>query len=261
MRGRFFQKTKGQANIVLDNIRIIMVNTSHPGNIGAAARGMKTMGLKQLYLVTPRTSFPHAEITARAAGADDILANTRIVDSLEDALLDCRLSLGCSARGRAISLPLLTPRAAAKQALTVATAAPVGIVFGNEQHGLSNIELEHCLFQVCIPTNPDFSSLNVAASIQIIAYEIYTLFHEHINTNTKNNNAHPQATPPATAQEMQLFYEHLESTLIHIGFLNPNNPRKLMQRLHRFFNRAQPETTEISLLRGILTATLQKNNH
>lgn len=253
---------------MLKNIRIVMVGTSHPGNIGAAARGMKAMGLEQLCLVAPKV-FPHAEVTARAAGADDLIAKAQVVDNIEAALLGCRLVLGCSARGRSLSLPLLNPSQCAEKSLEVASQASVAILFGNEQHGLSNTELQHCHFQVCIPTSPEFSSLNVAAAIQIIAYELNKIAEEIKQDpppapisraqKQKMKIASPQALP-ATAEDMALFYTHLEQTLIAIHFLDPHNPRKLMQRLHRLFNRAQPETLELNILRGILTAVLQKRD-
>ena len=233
------------------DIRIVMVNTSHPGNIGAAARSMKAMNLDELYLVNPKI-FPHAEITARAAGADDLIAKARVVTNIEEALLGCRLVLGCSARLRFLSLPLLNPRKCAEETLKMAEHSPVAILFGNEQHGLSNRELEHCHFQVHIPTNSEFSSLNVAAAIQIITYELNTLAQE--NTSLPSNNKINNLDLPATSQELELFYTHLEQTLINIKFLDPSNPRKLMQRLHRFFNRAQPEAIELNILRGILAA-------
>lgn len=241
---------------MLKNIRIVMLGTSHPGNIGAAARGMKTMGLEQLYLVAPKI-FPHADITARAAGADDLIAKAQVVDNIEAALLGCRLVLGCSARSRSFSLPILNPSQCAEKSLELAKESPVAILFGNEQHGLSNAELQHCHFQVCIPTNPEFSSLNLAAAIQIIAYELRRC--EDLSSQRKlGSRKMTKQDLPATAEDMALFYTHLEQTLIAIHFLDPSNPRKLMERLHRFFNRAQPETLELNILRGILTAVLQK---
>jgi TrmH family RNA methyltransferase len=247
-----------------NKIRIVMVNTSHPGNIGAAARGMKTMGLSELYLVAPRV-FPHAEVTARAAGADDVVAKAVVVDSIEAALQDCRLTLGCSARGRHLSLPVLNPRECAQQALEMSAHAPVAIVFGNEQHGLSNAELQRCHFQVCIPSNPAFSSLNVASAIQIIAYEIKmaTLDSSATPVSRQAKQKMPALDPqtlPASAEDMALFYAHLETALIAISFMDPSHPRKLMQRLRRFFNRAQPETIELNILRGILAAVLQHSD-
>jgi len=265
---------------MLKNIRIVMVGTSHPGNIGAAARGMKAMGLEQLYLVAPKV-FPHAEVTARAAGADDLIAKAQVVEHIEASLLGCRLVLGCSARGRFLSLPVLNPSQCAEKSLEVASQAPVAILFGNEQHGLSNAELQHCHFQVCIPSNPEFSSLNVAAAIQIIAYELSQNARANpspirpfeppspargegsVSISRAQKQKMKIASPqdlPATAEDMALFYAHLEQTLIAIHFLDPSNPRKLMQRLHRFFNRAQPETLELNILRGILTAVLQKKS-
>jgi tRNA (cytidine32/uridine32-2'-O)-methyltransferase len=229
------------------NIHIVLVGITHPGNIGAAARAMKTMGLSQLVLVQPKT-FPCVEATARAAGADDILAQARICETLEEGLSDCRLVFGTSARSRTIAWPLLSPRACAQMAITL--GEPVAMVFGREQTGLTNQELELCHYVVQIPTNPAFSSLNVAAAVQILAYEISLNQPSSVTENIPTAIEHC----PASAEAMTLFYQHLEQTLIEIQFLDPEKPRRLMRRLHRLFNRAQPDDLELNILRGILTA-------
>ncbi len=230
---------------MLDNIHIVLVGISHPGNIGAAARAMKTMGLSKMRLVRPK-QFPNADATSRACGADDILFNAQIFDSYEESLQDCHLVFGASARQRMITWPVLTPRNCAEQALQI--EAPIAIVFGRESSGLTNQELEHCNYLVQIPTVPDFSSLNVAAAVQVITYELRMA--ELTQTNVDSS-----LPPPVSAEAMEQLYQHLEQTLIDIKFLNPNHPRLLMRRLRRLFNRTQLIDSEINILRGILTAT------
>jgi tRNA (cytidine32/uridine32-2'-O)-methyltransferase len=228
------------------NIRIVLVATSHPGNIGAVARAMKTMGLTNLYLVEPKT-FPHVDATARAAGADDILAHAVIVSSLEQAIASCNLVIGTSARTRAISLPILEPKAAAQKIISAAPTQNIALIFGRENNGLANEELQLCNYQLHIPSNPDFSSLNLAAAVQIVAYEIRMA--QLLQCATQD-----PVVELATAQDMQFFYQHLQQILQTIKFLDPANPRKLVARLQRLFNRAQLEKVEVSILRGILTA-------
>ncbi len=235
-------------NNILDNIHIVLVGISHPGNIGAAARAMKTMGLSQMRLVRPK-QFPNVEATARACGADDILFNAQVFDSYEESLQDFHLVFGASARQRGIVWPVLTPRMCAEQALPI--QAPVAIVFGRENSGLTNQELEHCNYLVQIPSDINFSSLNVAAAVQVIAYELRM---EELK-NTKYDSVLP---PPASVENMEQLYQHLEETLIDIKFLNPNHPRLLMRRLRRLFNRTQLIDSEVNILRGILTATQEK---
>ncbi|MEN8215357.1 MAG: RNA methyltransferase [Pseudomonadota bacterium] len=236
---------------MLNNIQIILVGTTHPGNIGAAARAMKTMGLSHMRLVQPK-HFPCAEATARAAGADDILANAQLFDTFEESLQDCHLIFATSARHRRIAWPTITPKACAEKALE--SAGKIAIVFGREQSGLTNQELEHCHFLVQIPTNPTFSSLNVAAAVQILAYELQ---HTTLRLTPPQQAAKEDwelGSPPGTAEAMAQFYQHLEQTLIDLEFLNPKNPRQLMRHLHRLFNRVQLLDSEINLLRGIFTA-------
>jgi len=234
----------------LDNIKIILVETTHPGNIGAAARAMKTMGLSHLRLVQPKL-FPCAEATARAAGADDILANTQIFESYEESLRDCHLILGTSARHRSIAWPILTPKASVEKAF--ACPGKVAFVFGRESSGLTNQELELCHYLVQIPTKTTFSSLNVASAVQILAYELRCADLAK-SPATLHERGEIAKSVPASAEEMAQFYEHLEQTLIDIDFLDPKKPRRLMRRLHRLFNRVQLIDSEVSILRGILTA-------
>jgi len=234
---------------MLSNIRIILVEPSHPGNIGGVARAMKNMGLEQLYLVSPE-KFPHPDASARAAGADDVLSSAVVVDSLRSAITDCTLVMGASARLRTLSWPQLPPREAGRQVAAMAQSSQVAMVFGRERTGLTNSELDLCQYLVHIPANEQFSSLNLAAAVQVIAYEIFTSVQEisgqsELETDVK----------PANQEDVQRFYEHLEETLIRIDFLDPEQPRKLMRRLRRLYNRAQPDEVEINILRGILTAT------
>jgi len=235
-------------NTMLDNIEIILVGITHPGNIGAAARAMKTMGLSHMRLVQPK-HFPSAEATARAAGADDILVTAQVFDTLEKSLWDCHLIFGTSARHRRIAWPTLTPKGCAEKALE--NTGKIAIVFGREQSGLTNQELEFCHFLVQIPTNPTFSSLNVAAAVQIVAYEL-RIISGNRDIATKEN--WELGSPLASSESMAQFYRHLEQTLIDIEFLDPKNPRQLMRHLHRLFNRVQLIDTEVNILRGILTA-------
>lgn len=228
---------------------IVLVGTTHPGNIGAAARAMKNMGMSCLRLVAPRT-FPSAEATARAAGADDLLAAATVHPTLEEAVADCSLVIGASARSRALGCPSLEPRAAAAR---VAGALPArgALVFGREHSGLSNEELDRCHFRLHIPSDPVFSSLNVAAAVQIACYELRLAA-----------LAEPRTAVPEEAgerhevdhQEMERFYVHLERVLVELDFLDPANPRHLMRRLRLLYNRAHPDRNEINILRGILTA-------
>ena len=234
------------------NLRIVLVETTHPGNIGAAARAMKNMGLHRLVLVRPLL-FPHAEATARAASADDILAHARVVDSLEAALTGCRVVLGVSARRRGIAGPELNPRECAARVAEFSKYTDVALVFGRESSGLNNDEMDCCHFLVRIPTNPAFSSLNLAAAVLIIAYELRMA----CLAGSTAAPADKPRRPPATTEAMTHFYEHLEQVLLATGFLNPANPRQLMRRLRRLFNRAQPDQNEVNILRGILASVQQ----
>ncbi len=227
------------------DIRIVLVEPTHPGNIGASARAMKNMGLAHLHLVRPR-HFPHAEATARASGADDLLARVRVHERLEDAVADCALVIGASARRRTIEWPTLTPREAAPKILATAAEAPVALLFGREHAGLTNAELDCCHALLHIPVNPEYPSLNLGAAVQVVAYELFL---------ARQGTQVPKAGHvPASAAAMEAFYRHLEETLVDIGFLNPDNPKQAMRRLRRLFNRAAPDEREVNLLRGILSA-------
>jgi TrmH family RNA methyltransferase len=224
-------------------IRIVLVNPTHPGNIGAAARAMKTMGLSRLHLVTPE-HFPHADASARASGADDLLVNAAVCDNLEAALSGCALVFGASARHRRMEWPERTPRQAAEEAH--GCIGEVAFVFGREHSGLTNQELAHCNALVHIPCDTEFSSLNLAAAVQVIAYELRL-------ASLESPAAHDGVERPADAAAIERFHAHLEETLIAIGFLDPANPRKLMQRLRRLFGRVRLDDNEVNILRGVLT--------
>lgn len=233
-------------------IRIILVSPSHPGNIGAAARGMKTMGLSELYLVNPCDDFPSQTATAMAAGADDILKNAHICDSLDVALADCQRIIGTSARLRHLSVPMLDPAKCGEMAVQTASTAKVAIMFGREHAGLTNEELNRCHYHVHIPSVESFSSLNLAAAVQLISYEIRKAsLAEPIKTiDTEQDEL-------ATDHQIQLYYQGLEQLLKDIDFIKNSSPKKIMHRLRRLYNRTQIEKTEIDLLLGIL-ATLDK---
>lgn len=234
----------------MQSCRIVMSNTSHPGNIGAAARAMKTMGLSQLYLVQPK-HFPAHEATAMASNADDVLREAIIVDTLDEALHGCALTIGLSARRRELSHELVDVREAAlRSAKLTASGQSVALVFGNEMSGLSNRELDLCQLLAMIPTNPDCSSLNVAAAIQVMCYELRMAI---------QGGSLPQGDTPllASNEALEDFYRELELTLLHIGFLNPQAPRRLMTRMRRIYARAALEKEELDMLRGILKLTQQ----
>ena len=234
------------------HIRIVLVETSHPGNIGAAARAMKTMCLEQLVLVNP-VDFPHAEANARASDATDILEHAQVVASLDEALAGCTLVAGTSARRRALGPSALTPHECVHKLLTVSLDQDVAVVFGRERIGLTNEETDRCHYLIHIPANPAYASLNLAAAVQVIAYE-FMLARELSDIRSANASAF------ATAEEMEGLYLHLEATARDSGFLDATNPKHLMRRLRHLFNRARPDQSEVNILRGLLNA-LQDARH
>jgi len=248
---------------LLQNIRVVLVGTSHPGNIGGAARAMKNMGLSRLVLVDP-AHFPHDEANARASGANDILESAQVVGTLEEALVGANLVMGTSARDRKIPWPLLDPREAG--VMTVEHAAQgeeIALVFGREYAGLTNEELQRCHYHVHIPSNPEFSSLNLAAAVQVLSYETRMAWLAADGQATKvlkYETTSPRSTELVAMDDMEKFYEHLQSTLVDIGFLDPEKPRHLMARLRRLYGRSEISRSEMSILRGILTET-QKVAH
>ena len=237
----------------LDRIRIVLMAPSHGGNIGGSARAMKTMGLSRLVLVAPK-EFPSAEASARAVGAEDVLEQAQVCASLEEAVGDCELVIGTSARSRRIHWPLVDPPEAARRVLAHSVAGQVAVLFGRERIGLTNDELDRCQLLVNVPSNPAFSSLNLAAAVQVIAYEIWRA---STATQPVELPAEPLGEPRATHAEVQRFYAHLEQVLIELEFLDPENPRRLMRRLMRLFNRVELTTNEVNILRGILTSVTQ----
>ncbi len=232
----------------MDNARVVLVETSHPGNIGAAARAMKTMGLTDLVLVSPLL-FPHPEATARASGAEDLLSGARVVPTLDDALAGCEFVLGASARQRSIPAPMFTPREACEKVASEYAGKSVALVFGRERTGLDNEELDRCHSLVTIPANPEYSSLNLAAAVQVLCYEMRVAHLQPVGGGSRD-----QETRLATADEMAQLYEHLERVMLQTGFLDPENPKQLMRRLRRLFNRAQPDANELNILRGLLSS-------
>lgn len=228
----------------LRNIRIVLCETSHPGNIGAAARALKTMGLSQLYLVNP-ARYPDPEAQWRASRATDVLAGARVCASLDEALAGTVLAVACSARGREIAVPAVTVREAAAQLADIARAQPVALVFGNETSGLTTADVNKCRLIAAIPANPEYSSLNLAAAVQVFAYELrMAAFGDTAPAG--------RLSALASHQEVEGLFGHLESALAASGFLDPGHPKKLMPRLRRLFARTQLETEEVNILRGII---------
>ena len=233
-------------------VRIVLVETSHPGNIGASARAMKTMGLDNLVLVAPK-QFPCAEATARASGADDVLASARVVTSLSEAIEDCGFVVGASARLRSLTWPTVAPRTCARTICEKATGSNVAIVLGPEHSGLTNEDMGRCHELVHIPANPEYSSLNLAMAVQILCYEL-RLAQDAASGVAEPAEQEATEAPLATADELDGFHQHLETVLADVGFLKPDHPRQLKLRLRRIFHRSRLDQNEINILRGMLTA-------
>ncbi|WP_323971021.1 tRNA (cytosine(32)/uridine(32)-2'-O)-methyltransferase TrmJ [Aeromonas hydrophila] len=233
---------------MLDQIRIVLVNTSHTGNMGSAARAMKTMGLSQMVLVDPQAQ-PDDNAYALAAGASELLANARIVSTLDEAIADCGLVIGTSARSRTLSWPMLDPREAGEKLVTEGMQHPVALVFGRERTGLTNDELQKCHYHVAIAANPEYSSLNLAMAVQTLCYEVrmHWLQQEQVGETD-------MAVDYPSAEQLEGFYQHLEQTLLKTGFIADDHPGQVMSKLRRLFNRARPEAVELNILRGILTS-------
>ena len=229
------------------NVRIILVGTTHPGNIGAAARAMKNMGLSDLALVRPR-SFPDDEATARASGASDLLEQASVHATLDEALADCVYVAGASARSRTIGWPTKLPRECAAELLRQSTTGTAAVVFGPEKSGLTNDDLDRCHTLLTIPTDPGFSSLNLAMAVQVLCYEL------RLATLDGPLPPFESEAPLASGADLEHFYTHLEQVLASSGFLDPDNPRHLLRRLRRLFVRAAPDRNEINILRGMLAA-------
>jgi tRNA/rRNA methyltransferase len=240
---------------LFNRLRFVLVETSHPGNIGATARAMKTMGFSELVLVNPR--FPdavkHEEAIAFASGAQDILNAARIVASIDEALAGCNYAAALTARLREFSPPVLTPRVLAAQ-LAAGSTLNAALVFGNERYGLPNDVVEKCNALINIPANPVYSSLNLAQAVQVLAYECRL---------ASSGDGLPASAigfqgEAAAMAQIEGMYAHLEQALVAIDFLDPSNPKKLMPRLKRLFSRTQLETEEVNILRGISTQILRK---
>ncbi|WP_370977955.1 tRNA (cytosine(32)/uridine(32)-2'-O)-methyltransferase TrmJ [Agaribacterium sp. ZY112] len=236
---------------IFDNITIVMINTTHPGNIGAAARALKNMGMRKLVLVDPK-EYPTAKATWRAANAVDVLDQVEVVGTLEEAVADCSLVIGTSARERRIPWPLITPRECGDRVWSEAQNHKTAIVFGREDRGLTNEELQQCHYHVHIPSNPEYSSLNIAAAIQVLVYEVRMSALAPESGEPLSFDDWDQ--PPANCEALERYYEHLEETLAKLKFYDPENPRQTVTRLRRMFNRVRMDEMEMNMLRGMLTA-------
>lgn len=237
---------------MLSHIRIVLLRTFHAGNIGSTARAMKNMGLNNLYLVAPR-HFPHDDAGKMACSAIDVVENAVIVDNLYDAVKDCGVVIASTARPRGFDLPAINPEQSAQMLCKSAKTAPVALLFGPERMGLSNADLQYAKYRVTIPTSPDYSSLNLAAAVQTLSYEIYKY---SLKDNKEKNDLLLQRELPSI-KAMEQFYQHLEQTLNATGFIMKKHPGKVLKKLRCLFNRAQPDVQEMNILRGIL-ASIQR---
>ncbi|MGF1870295.1 tRNA (cytosine(32)/uridine(32)-2'-O)-methyltransferase TrmJ [Photobacterium indicum] len=240
---------------MLDKISVVLIGTSHPGNIGSAARAMKVMGLTNLVLVDPACEID-AKSLALAAGAADVVTNAKIVKTLDEAIADCGLVIGSSARSRTLEWPQLDPRESGIKTIEEAAVHPVAILFGRERTGLTNEELQKCHCHVYIPANPEYSSLNLAMAVQTVSYEVRMAFLESQKyTGEKKIDEYPRA------KELELFYEHLEKVTTQTQFINKKHPGMVMTKLRRMFTRARPEQQELNILRGILSSIEKSLEH
>jgi len=243
-----------------ENIRIVLVRTYHPGNIGSSIRAMKTMGLEQLVLVEPR-EFPSADANKMASSAEDLLDNAVVVETLLEAVHDCAMVVACTARPRTFDLPALEPEQAANQLFNAAKNGPVALVFGPERMGLHNDDIQLAHYRVSIPANPDYSSLNLASAVQILCYELRKQLNSALATA-------PDVADSSEADNSQVvlpnvgirenFYEVLEEVLNDSGFVNQQHPGQLMLKVRRLFAKAQPDESEMNILRGALAAVQRK---
>ncbi|GDY25633.1 MULTISPECIES: tRNA (cytosine(32)/uridine(32)-2'-O)-methyltransferase TrmJ [unclassified Agarivorans] len=233
---------------MLENVRVVLVGTSHSGNIGSAARAMKTMGITDLCLVAPEAEIDGKSV-ALSAGASDVLGGTTIVNELSEAVADCQLVIGASARSRTLDWPMLDGREAGVKLASEAQEAKVAIVFGRENSGLNNTELQQCHFHVCVPANPEYSSLNLAMAVQLLSYEVRMAFLDL-------QNIHPESPVEdyPHADDLERFYQHFEQSIADSGFIIKPHPGKVMEKVRRMFNRIRMEKQELNVMRGILTA-------
>lgn len=240
---------------MLHNIRIVLVETSHTGNMGSTARAMKTMGLTNLYLVNPLIK-PDSQAIATAAGASDVIGNATIVDTLDDAIAGCSTVVGTSARSRTLPWPMLEPRECGVRAVHEGEHAPVALVFGRERVGLTNDELQKCHYHVAIPANPDYSSLNTAMAVQITAYEVRVAYLDR----QKAGAPQLEETPYPLVDDLERFYQHGADAAAH-RLYSPVPSGPVMSRLRRLFTRARPEGQELNILRGMLTSIEKQDKH
>jgi TrmH family RNA methyltransferase len=247
--------TEMEARNILANIRIVLIQTSHPGNIGSAARAMKTMGLSTLYLVRPK-SFPDVQATTMSSNAHDVLDNAVVVEHLQDALVGCKWVVGSSARdARSLTWDVLDARSCGEQVVKKATTAKVALVFGRESSGITNDELALCHSLVHIPTNPEYSSLNLASAVQLLSYECRVASQ---SLDAGDQLKQERGADVVTVDAMESYYQHLETSMIEAGFLDPENPKHLMTRLRRLYARTEISSSELNILRGMLVAFQKK---
>jgi len=232
--------------------RIVLVQPSHPGNIGSAARAMKTMGLHDLVIVNPKR-YPAPEAKMMAVGADDLLQNARVVETLDEAIADCSLVLGTSARDRSLPWPLVHPPKAAEIILSQDSSVKTAILFGREDKGLKNEELQRCHHHIQIPANPEYSSLNLAAAVQVLCYQLRMSYVDANEKPLKPSIEFGYDDALADAAAMESFFNNLDDVLHDIGFLNRDTPNRVMPRMRRLYNRARIDHTELNILRGMLS--------
>lgn len=242
--------------LMLQNIRIVLVETSHTGNMGSVARAMKTMGLTNLYLVNPLVK-PDSQAIALAAGASDVIGNATIVDTFDEAIAGCSLVVGTSARSRSLPWPMLDPRECGLKSVEEGQQAPVALVFGRERVGLTNEELQKCNYHVAIAANPEYSSLNLAMAVQVITYEVRMawLQSEQSPSTLPMENSE---SPYPLVDDLERFYQHMEKMMIASGFIRESSPGQVMSKMRRLFTRARPERDELNILRGMLSS-FEKN--
>ncbi|WP_313655444.1 tRNA (cytosine(32)/uridine(32)-2'-O)-methyltransferase TrmJ [Pantoea sp.] len=236
---------------MLQNIRIVLVETSHTGNMGSVARAMKTMGLTNLYLVNPLVR-PDSQAISLAAGASDVIGEAKIVDSLDEAIAGCSLVVGTSARSRSLPWPMLDARECGVKSVEEGQQAPVALVFGRERVGLTNEELQKCHYHVAIQANPEYSSLNLAMAVQIIAYEVRMAWLQSQAQATSQPKY--DESPYPLVDDLERFYQHLEQMMLNSGFIREANPGQVMSKLRRLYTRARPERDELNILRGMLSS-------
>ncbi|TQP02187.1 tRNA (cytosine(32)/uridine(32)-2'-O)-methyltransferase TrmJ [Vibrio cholerae] len=235
--------------MMLERVQVVLVGTTHSGNIGSAARAMKVMGLSQMVLVDPQCQVD-AQAIALAAGASEIALNAQIYPTLEAAVADCGLVVGTSARSRTLEWPMLEPRECGEKLISEANQHSVAMVFGRERTGLTNEELQLCHYHVCVPANPEYSSLNLAMAVQLLSYEVRMAY---LALQQSSQSSTLQEEYPRH-QELERFYAHLEQVIMQTEFISAQQPGQVMNKLRRMFTRARPEAQEINILRGILTS-------